>query len=230
VEDAASTPPEPEASLPLIQWRNAWLLVPLGLLNTGVYLYLNHRPPRPSRTLPLTALDRAIPFWPSTIWLYLILLGSDFVLPLFVRDWRLLLRLAAAYGLAITAAMLTFTFLPTHYPRPPLPDTDPLSRGAYHLLVELDTPECCFPSGHVLIPAIGCYAVWRDRRRHGVWLAGGFGLLTLSILTTKQHYVWDLLGGLALAALTIGLVEVFPGDRKASGGRQPPDNSVPSGG
>jgi hypothetical protein len=189
-------------------WRNVPVVAPFLLLNTGVYLFLNHFPLRPSRELPLTIFDQWIPFWTWTVWPYLMLLTSDVVLPLFVRDRALFRRMVYAYALAISTAMLTFLFFPTTYPRPPVPEDASLTSRTYRFLLTLDTPECCFPSGHIIIPAIGFYAVWRDRRRGGVWLAGLFVFLSLSILTTKQHYVWDLLGGLIVAAAALLVCEL----------------------
>src|SRR5262249_26827283 len=90
----------------LLLWRNGAVVAPCLLLNTGVYLFLNHFPLRPSQQLPLTVLDQWIPFWTWTVWPYLILLTSDVVLPLFVRDRALFRRMVCAYALAISTAML----------------------------------------------------------------------------------------------------------------------------
>jgi hypothetical protein len=110
-----------------------------------------------------------------------------------------------AYILAMTPALLFFVFLPTSYPRPPLPGEGTWHSTVYRLLVALDSPECCFPSGHIIIPALACWGVWQDGYRWVRWLLGADALCALTVLTTKQHYLWDLLGGLAAAGLGAAL-------------------------
>ena len=196
--------------------QNLRVVAPLAAVQIAIYWTLNHFPLLRSHELPLTWLDRNIPFWTSTVWGYLALNVMAVALPLGVRDRRVFRRLMVAYGISIGTAAVFFTLWPTHYPRPPVPTDGSWHCLAYCWLIQVDTPECCFPSLHIMVPVTACAALWQDGRRRGVWLVLplGVGICTLTILTTKQHYVWDLLGGWAAAALAIALSRrLVPGDQ-----------------
>lgn len=185
--------------------RNLRFVAPLAVVHLTVYSLLNHFPLLPSRRLPLTALDRWIPFWTWTVWLYFLLIAMAIVLPLLVRDGGVFRWILGAYGVSMTTAVLFFLLWPTEYPRPAWPLDDSWHSAAYRWLTLVDTPQCCFPSAHVIVPALACTGLWRDGRRGGLWLPLLVATCTLAILTTKQHYVWDLFGGLAAAALGMAL-------------------------
>jgi len=175
-----------------------------GLLTTGYFL-LNHYPLWEPRELPMTPLDGVTPFWLWTVWPYLLMMVSEALLPLTIRNTQVFRRMVAAYLIGIGLAFPCYALLPTTYPRPPCPTDDSLTSQAYCMLIAIDTPHNCFPSGHVLFPALGCWAVWLDGRRWAPWLTCVLVLCVPTILTTKQHYVWDLLGagilmGISMAA------------------------------
>jgi len=171
------------------------IVLALGVVQTTLYFRLNHHPPRPSHLLPLTALDRAIPFWPGTVWAYFALLACELVLPPLVRTREMFLRLVVAYVLAMSVAFATYALYPTHYPRPEQSNPS----WVWQVLLAQDTPECCLPSGHILVPLIAALALSRERR--SVWPLVLVALLAPSVITTRQHYVWDVLAAVVLAAL-----------------------------
>ncbi len=168
-------------------------------------MLLNHATLAAAGTLPLTRVDHVIPFWPWTVWPYLALITSEAILPLLIRRGDVMARLALAYCLATPINFLTFYLLPIRYERPDAPTGPGVSNALYRLLIEVDTASCCFPSAHIVGPAIVLWSLWCDRQRHGIWLLLGFVLGAASILTTKQHYLWDLLAGLILAAVCLGI-------------------------
>jgi hypothetical protein len=178
-------------------------IAPLGVVQVGVYWLLNHYLFFTSRELPLTAIDRATPFLLWTIWGYIALIAMAPGLPLLVRDNRVFWRLLRAYVMAMGTAWLFYLFFPTHYPRPPLPSDDSWHSMAYRAIMEFDSPECCFPSTHVIVPLLVAAALRRDKTFRRWWplVAACVVLCCFSILTTKQHYLWDLLGGAGLAGL-----------------------------
>jgi membrane-associated phospholipid phosphatase len=181
------------------------LAVPLAAINTFGYLVANEYPLFARRHLPLTPVDHAIPFLVWTIWPYAMLLLTDLAFPFLVRGRAVLHRMLLAYGLAMGANFFVWWLFPTTIARPSLPAEASLSAAAYRLLVWIDGAGNCFPSGHVTIPAVGVWALSREwpRYRAMLWLA--LALFSLSILTTKQHYVADLLGGFATAMLGIAV-------------------------
>jgi hypothetical protein len=192
-------------AVPAFLWRNLKVLLPLAVLNAVAYLLLNHHPPREPVQLPLTAVDRATPFLVWTVWAYAVLLLCDVALPMFIRDFRVFNDAVRAFAVALVLHVTAWSLMPTAYPRPPLPQGDSLSERFYRLLISTDTPLCAFPSSHIAIPALALWALSREHPRYAVLLWGGFALLAPCILTTKQHYVVDLFGGLAVAAISISV-------------------------
>jgi hypothetical protein len=185
--------------------RQLLILAALAAANAAVYLRLNHHPLRPPAVWPLSFVDRALPFWPWTVWPYALLLVMDVVLPLGLRDPRRFRATLIAYAVAMPINVVFWALVPTTYPRPPLPGGESLSAAAYALLVAVDTPACAFPSGHITIPAVACWSLGRERPGLRAPLFAAIGVLMLSVLTTKQHHVADVLGGLGTAAIGIAV-------------------------
>ena len=156
----------------------------------------------PPRMLPVTALDRLIPFWPWTVVPYFVLIGGMY-LPAFLRDHSLFLRTMTALTIGVLINYTIFALWPTTMVRPPTPMGPTFYEAWYRWLTVIDTPANCFPSGHITAPAIGCWALAREHPRRRWWIALLFVPFALTILTTKQHYVCDLFGGLATAAIGI---------------------------
>lgn len=171
----------------------------IGAVQTALYLWLDHHPPRPSALLPMTAVDRALPFLPWTVWAYLALLACEALFPLLVRERSSFRRLLVAYAIAMGVAFATYAVFPTRYPRPEASPTGAPCDFAWRTLVAIDAPECCLPSGHVIVPLLGAWTLARERRR--AWPVLLVLLLVPSVITTRQHYVWDVLAALVLAAL-----------------------------
>jgi hypothetical protein len=179
------------------------VILPLTVVNTAGYLWLVHHPLSAPRMLPVTALDRAVPFLPWTTVPYVALLLSDLVLPLLLRDRAVFHRAVAAYGVAIGCNFALWALFPSTIVRPPAPVGDSLGEILYRLLAAVDGAANCFPSGHVTIPAVACWALALERPRWAPWIWSALLLASLSILTTKQHYLLDLPGGLATAAIGV---------------------------
>ena len=194
--------------------RNAAVVVPLALINSAGYLLLNQYHLRAPIELPLSPLDRAIPFVAWTMWPYLVLMLLDVVVPLALRDRQVFRETIFAYVVAIALNFVFWTLLPTTYPRPAPPSGDSITEAAFRIMVSVDSPASCFPSGHITIPAVACWGFVREhpKLRLVVWVI--FLLFSLTVLTTKQHYVADILGGLGTA-----LVGVIAAQRWAA--RQP---------
>jgi len=169
-----------------------------------LYQLTNHHHLVAPRMLPLTALDRAIPFWSWTVVPYFgLILGM--YLPGLVRDRRLFVRTLAALTIAVLLNDAIFALWPTTYPRPVPPTGTAFYDQWYRWLVAIDTPANCFPSGHITAPVLGCWALAQEHRRQRWLIRLLFVPFALSILTTKQHYLWDLGGGLMTAAIGIAL-------------------------
>lgn len=173
------------------------------------YLYPNLYPVWEPQFLPMLGLDRIAPFLPWTFLVY----TSDYFLILTVilfttRDeFNSFARMAF---LVLIFCGVFFYLLPTIYPRPPYPEVDnPLVALAMYIVASADTPINCFPSQHVALTSI---CAWSFRRRgpvlyvtYWVWAVAIFA----STLTTKQHYFFDILGGLVVAACVVSIERVL---------------------
>jgi hypothetical protein len=145
----------------------------------------------------LTPLDVLIPLWPWTISIYF----SHYAMLI----WAAAQAKASEY-VRLLFAVLTVNFtcyigfiaLTAHYPRPaPEAIESTFWRAWFAWAFTQDGPGNTFPSLHV---AVTWYLVlWRwDRADRWLWALWGVAIL-ISTLTVKQHFVWDVLGGMAVA-------------------------------
>ncbi len=187
---------QPPSSAPL-QWRILWTYAIILPLYAG-YLLTNHYHWREPTVLPLTAVDRAIPFLPWTVWPYLLLAGC-IPLCMFIKARGLFVRTLRAMVLGYSLNLLCFLIFPTALPRGGLPGD--VHGAGLAWLYSYDSPANCFPSGHITGPGVSMLglAVAYPRWRGALGLA--FILLAPTILTTKQHYFIDLPGGMLTVAL-----------------------------
>ena len=150
-------------------------------------------------TLSPSALDTAIPCLPWTVWAYL----SQFPFLGFVY-WRASGTVAWARNLramlAATGASVTvFVLYPTQIPRATI-DADSATALAFALLYGTDPATNCLPSLHVSLALLGASGFWPERPRLAGACLAWAALITISTLTTKQHYVVDVLAGIVVAA------------------------------
>jgi membrane-associated phospholipid phosphatase len=152
-------------------------------------------------TLPLTAFDRMIAFWPAllpvylSLWLYI-------ALPVFLaKDRRELSSFALGCAFMTCIALAVFWFMPTAIPNFVI-DTSPGT--SLHLLKTIDAAGNAFPSLHVSFSVFACVVLARQLRDVGApmwlralniaWAAG----IVYSTMAVRQHVLVDVLGGLAL--------------------------------
>jgi hypothetical protein len=171
---------------------------------TSVYLGSNHFPMAEPRALPLTAVDEVLGWHAWTIWPYwlLLVLAPAFILA--ISDRRILLATMRAYAAAMTLDAVVWMAWPTSLARRALPaDMAPATDAAWRLLHVLDASNNCFPSGHITAPviAVAGYCAQHAHARRWAWPL--VLLLFPSVVTTGQHYAWDVLGGAATALLAL---------------------------
>ena len=187
--------------LPAIPNRRAHVLAAAltVLLCAAMYALPQHWQPRTATLLPLTALDRAIPFWPASGLVYYMVFPFLLAAFLLQPDRARATRFLAASLLAQLIAMACFLLWPTTYPRALYdvpPGTGALGGALVQFVRAVDAPVNCLPSLHVSTVAI-CVASLHGSRWFRTALPVGVAL-ALSTLTFKQHYVADALAGLAL--------------------------------
>ncbi len=186
-----------------LDWKYKLLL--LGLFSAFYYfLYIipNMNPLKPPRQLPLLLIDRAVPFLTWTFWVYL----SEYILVVvtmvLLKDWEEFNSWARMNFGALFICGAFFLFYPTAYPRPIYPEEEnALVAFAMNVVANADTSNNCFPSLHVAITASTAW-FFRPygRKQFVIFALWGFAILA-STLTTKQHYLIDILGGLCVTVI-----------------------------
>jgi len=155
------------------------------------------------------AIDGAIPFEPATVWAYVWAFPAA-AMPAFVVASRRLFRSAAlAYGLAISISLLTFLLWPETAtalrPSPARLNLQHVSDWLIANIYAVDPPGNLFPSLHVSLTALSALVTWKANRLFGLVGFTGLAGVAISACTVKQHFLADVVAGLALAALIASL-------------------------
>lgn len=188
-------------------WRmKAALSVGLALFFCVPYFTLQRFPMLPARTLPLSAIDRAIDFDPRWVWAYQSVYLLLAIVPWMATTRAELRHYARGFLMLSAVGFAFFLLLPIRGPRP---DTDTAGL-MFRVLRSYDGPLNCFPSLHV---GLAAYTVLfgaglaRDRltastRRIAVSLAWLWTtLIAYAALATKQHYALDIPAGALVACV-----------------------------
>jgi membrane-associated phospholipid phosphatase len=174
-------------------------------LYTIVYLYcvlgytlINKLSTLPDTQLPLTIVDRLLPFTPWTAWIYI----TIYFLPLFpavlVSKEEHFKPLAYSFTFCSSVAFVIFMLYPTVCLRPEFEHTGLLTLPQ-KIVFLVDAPTNCFPSLHVVYAYLSSYFVLLYRRRLGIFLFFWATLVSFSTITTRQHYFYDILSEFFLA-------------------------------
>ncbi len=167
-----------------------------------LYVFPNLYPLYEPFVLPLTAIEKNIPLIPWTVLLY----TSDYFLVgsvvFHVKEPRAFRRFARRATLVLFTSGVCFWLLPTQYLRPALSQPVGFSEHLLSWVWFIDAPTNCFPSLHVGFTTLAVLSVGpKYRLFYGVWALTVF----VSVITTKQHYLWDIAGGVGFALLCSAL-------------------------
>jgi hypothetical protein len=196
------------------RFRRHFVLKTLGISAfTGLfftaYFHLLRHPASPTAVMPLTALDRAIPFQPGWLAAYLSLWFYTGIAPGMVMTLRELAHYGAWVAGLCLSGLACFYLWPTAVP--PQITSEVLAPG-FALLQGVDAAGNACPSLHV---AAAMYsAFWIHRLLVGVGAplplrianVAWVGAITWSTLAIKQHVVWDVVAGAVLATVFALLV------------------------
>ena len=182
----------------------------LTLLLTGgfcvPYFALQRALVLPVRTLPFTAIDRAIDFNPHWVWVYQSVYVLLLLVPWLTTTREALRTYATGFIVLSMAGFLCFFFMPVRGPRPDSAITNPMFR----FLTWYDRPLNCFPSLHVglavytMLVAARLFDEVLPRSLRDPAVVFGWtwtALVAYAALATKQHYAIDLPAGALLAYL-----------------------------
>jgi hypothetical protein len=166
------------------------------------YFLLLRFPVFPVTIMPLTALDRLIPFEPGALWLYLSLWCYVSLPPTLLRTRPELFAYGWLAGAVAVVGLAIFFFWPTAIPA--ATDIDWTRYPAFARLKTVDAAQNACPSLHVAFAVFS--GVWLDRILR-VMPARGFSRLVsaawcagivYSTVATRQHVAIDALAGTAL--------------------------------
>lgn len=176
------------------------------------YSLTNHVPLAEPQLLPMTWIDRAVPFAPWTVWIYMSEWPYFAIIYLTARAgadpdgqpglYSSLTRYFYAFVAMNLMSITIFVLWPTTYPRGEFPLPDSLDRVTYHAfdwLRYMDSPNNCAPSLHVSSVYLSALIFFDESRRKFALFMVWSTLIALSTLTTKQHYLFDLVSGAFLA-------------------------------
>ena len=187
----------------LVSSHNKWLkFFKLVLFIWLLYLASNHFQIFSASTLDMLWLDRNIPFLADSVWLYFSYFAIFILSYHFESDKEYLNKYF--YGLLALNLIsnLIFVFFPVAYVRdhaPLIASEGSLTRWCFELIFLLDPPRNCYPSLHVSIAFFAAFH-WlaRNNTKFAMFLTWAV-LISMSTLTTKQHYVVDTISGFILA-------------------------------
>ncbi len=174
-----------------------WIFTVITFL---LYFSAAHFSPFSPNYLPLTWLDKQLPLIPWTIWVYVSLYPLCILGFLLYENERNLSKQAWLFLLTQVIAFFIFLFWPTIYPRDIFSAT-PHSSFMLDWIWRVDKPLNCCPSLHVANCFLISFGFLPENHRRLFWFLLFSVVISLSTLTTKQHYAIDVLCGFLFACL-----------------------------
>jgi len=143
-------------------------------------------------------VDNHIPLWPPALVLYALYFPLVFFTFILVKDLNISKKGIYAF---VVSALITFSFfivVPTKMPRPTLV-ADGFFDNALNNVWMLDTAKNAFPSQHVAFSFVCAFILATAYKKWGWFFVLIASAIAISTVLIKQHYVWDIFGGLAVA-------------------------------
>ena len=197
---------QPMMSLPLIITEQNKYKMGLLLWALAVILYLppNHFHLFTPQLLPMTWIDENVPFLPYTVWIYLSEYLFFVMIYLSCKSLMGLTKYFYSFLTLQTLSVMIFWVWPTTYPRDLYPLPHDIGNITYSLFSQLrltDTPANCCPSLHVSCVYLSAFIFIHQQKEKFPFFFAWATAIAFSTLTTKQHYILDVIFGLSLAIL-----------------------------
>ncbi len=175
----------------------------LFLLSIALYLASNHIHFFPPQTLPRTWIDLIVPFVPNTVWIYISEYVYFMLIYVMCQDMLNLNRYFFSIATLQIISCAIFWVWPTTFPRElfPLPDTlNSVTFNVFHNLRQTDSPANCCPSLHVSSVYLASFVFLNEQKKYFPFFFIWGTAIAISTLTTKQHYLIDVVMGFLMAA------------------------------
>ena len=202
-----------QSSMKLPLFVNAKNKLPAGAIMYGLgyilYFLTNHYPVFEPKLMNLNAVDRAVPFLPYTVIIYTSEYFYFAFVYLLLKNYKNINQYLYSFFTLQVVSCVIFVIYPTIYPRELFPIPSEYPAWLQRLWIWLRTQDAatnCFPSLHVSSVYISAWAFLRDGNDRSskikfwaffIWAT----LIALSTLTTKQHYLVDIICGFLLSIL-----------------------------
>lgn len=164
------------------------------------------------KALPMLLIDKIMPIVPWTIFIYLSEWFIYLIVLSFIFDKLTFRRLLLSFMLTFLISMCVFFLYPTIITDRPNVDGVGITYLLFKLLHFIDNPVNCFPSQHVAIVTIPPIIFWKYNKKLSLLFWIWAILVSISTLTTKQHYFVDILGGMILAWVSVALADKIDND------------------
>ena len=193
---------------------NKWLIPKYAIIPVAIYMlmipsyFIAHLLTENASHVSMgTALDESIPLIPGFIWIY-VLAYLQWFIGYFViarSSEDLCKTVFSGHLIAKSITILLFIILPTTIVRP-APTESGLTFDMLRWMYSIDSPTNLFPSLHCLESWIVARGLMKTNAskyaKTAMWL---FSILVfMSFVFVKQHFIVDIIGG--IAAVEIGLI------------------------
>ncbi len=193
----------------LPMWVSARTKYLMGAIAFGIALIIyslaNHYPVFPPQILPMTVVDQVIPFLPNTVWIYVSEYIYFGVIYLMCKNIVNLNRYLYAFLALQTTSVIIFFVWPTTYPRDLFPldaaQINSITYSVFSYLRTMDAPTNCCPSLHVSSVYLSSFVFLEEQEEKFPYFFTWGTAIALSTLTTKQHYIIDVVTGLMMAVV-----------------------------
>ena len=189
----------------------------LATVATLLYVGSNRFHLYPPRLLPLWWVDQAVPFIPLSVWVYI----SEYlffpVVYFTCKDLVNLNKYFYSFLFLQILSVLIFIIWPTTYPRdlfPLMGQMDSATYFVFNALRTADTAANCCPSLHVSSVFLSVFIFLDDQRSKFPFFFVWGSLIAASTMTTKQHYMVDVLTGFLMALGTYWIFHRYVSYRK----------------
>ena len=159
-----------------------------------------------SNQLPVEKLwaDEIIPFLPSTVWIYFSSYFFVYAVFFIGKKAELINAYVKAFCWMVFFCNCIYYLVPTYIERHEYPLEDSLfflTKWGFQTLRNIDPMYNCIPSTHVATSVLGALFFLHQSKKAFILFSFWASLIILSTLTTKQHYVYDVVSGMVVGII-----------------------------